>query len=460
MSIPTSVLKAELNETVKPRIWSEPRMNRLAERSPYLALRIAMVTMVLLPCLSVGDELRAGLAKVTLPIGDGVRLAGFPTNRFASRAREPLQARVLLLKTATESVAIVSCDLHSFRSRRVAEQVRRDLGIKTILFAASGSHSAPGTETDEAQIWLPAVEDAILSGLKQAGESMFTARIGVGTGSAELAYNIRMVDENGAVKMLWRNPDRKPTGPVLNTIPVLRIDTATGEPRAIVYSAACSASVLGRNNRELSGDYPGYASRQIESILGGRTIALFLQGASGNLAPFANESSFDRAEQVGKQLAREVSRVAAAIMPTHEIEPALAVYRTNFRFHDRWDLRKPIVVESATVVINRVYALAIFPGAPFVEHQIALADRSPLEHTLVAANTLTENSEWAGILPTIRAAAEGGHGASYATSIEAGAGEAIVDSILVNIYRAIGKLDDVPRGILVVDTPPEGKPQQ
>jgi hypothetical protein len=100
------------------------------------------------------------------------------------------------------------------------------------------------------------------------------------------------------------------------------------------------------------------------------------------------------------------------------------------------------------------------PGAPFVEHQIALADRSLIPGTLLVGHAFTENTQWLGILPTIRGAAEGGFGASGGdTFVEVGAGEAMVDLALVDVYRALGKLDDLPRGDLVRETPPEGKKQ-
>lgn len=422
----------------------------------FALLGIALVT--LLPGVTQGGELRAGVARVDLPISPGVRLAGFPGGRVASGTHDPLQARILLLRTAAESVAIVACDLYSFQSRRITEEARRAWNVGTVLFAASGSHSAPGAE--DGQGWLPGVENAILDGLKQAASTMFAARLGAGSGAADLAYNLRLVDEQGAVSMLSRNLERKPTGPLWTAVPVWRIETDTGDLRALLFSAACRASILGKSNRQLSADYPGVASRRIESTLGGRTVALFLQGASGNLAPFANESSFDQMEQMGEQLAQEVVRVSRTIAPQAELRPSLKVYRTSFSFRQRWGGREPVPVETATVVVNGNYALAAFPGAPFVEHQIGLADRSPAGYTLLAAHTQTGNGQWAGILPTIRAAAEGGYGASFATRLEVGAGEALLDAALVNIYRALGKLDDLPRGALVIEMPPEGRPRQ
>jgi hypothetical protein len=42
-------------------------------------------------------------------------------------------------------------------------------------------------------------------------------------------------------------------------------------------------------------------------------------------------------------------------------------------------------------------------------------------------------------------------GASYATDIEVGAGEAMVDLGVIQLYRFLGKLDDLPRGTLVYE---------
>lgn len=382
-----------------------------------MTTRAGLLTLAVaasLPIAVSGAELRAGVARVEL--------------RPAVAGRDSLQARIVLLRSANECVALVACDLYRFQSKRVSEEARRALDIGTVLFAGSGTRAAPDVEGS-------GFEDAILRGLKQAAATMFAARVGAGAGTAELAYNWRMVDPQGAVMMLWRNPERKPTGPLWSTIPVWRIEDEPGALRAILYGAA-------------SPDDPSRASRRVEAILGERTVALFLPGASGNLAPLANETS--------EQLAQEVARVSRTITPQPEPNPSLAVLRTTLSFRERWGSnQQPVPVEVATVVVNRNFALAALPGAPFVEHQIALADRSPAGHTLLAAHTQTGHGEWAGVLPTIRAAAEGGYGASYATRLEVGAGEALLDALLVNIYRALGKLDDLPRGDLVRDIPPE-----
>ena len=47
-------------------------------------------------------------------------------------------------------------------------------------------------------------------------------------------------------------------------------------------------------------------------------------------------------------------------------------------------------------------------------------------------------------MPTIRASSEGGYGAGYNTTIEVGAGEAIIDRAVVEFFKLAGKLKRIP----------------
>ncbi|MBV8816955.1 MAG: hypothetical protein JO022_01290 [Acidobacteriaceae bacterium] len=92
---------------------------------------------------------------------------------------------------------------------------------------------------------------------------------------------------------------------------------------------------------------------------------------------------------------------------------------------------------------NDVGVLAI-PGEPFVRFQTNLRDQSPLAQTFVFGYAYSGEGKWAGYLPTIEAAMQGGYGADYATRVQVGAGESIVDRAVVWFYEQLGKLRDVP----------------
>jgi hypothetical protein len=97
-----------------------------------------------------------------------------------------------------------------------------------------------------------------------------------------------------------------------------------------------------------------------------------------------------------------------------------------------------------TLLINNNIAIATMPGEPFVDLQIAFRDKSEITNTFLFGYTYSAGGEWLGYVPTIRAAAEGGYGAGYNTRIEVGAGEAMIDRAIVNLFALTGKLKRSP----------------
>ena len=122
----------------------------------------------------------------------------------------------------------------------------------------------------------------------------------------------------------------------------------------------------------------------------------------------------------------------AAILAAYGPNPA----KRFFRY-----LNDPIAAPVTTLVINRQIALVGLPGEPFVGLQLLLKQRSPLTDTFMCGYT----NGYIGYFPTMQAAVVGGYGANtIVTRVEVGAGERMVDRGLVQIYRALGKLNNKP----------------
>ena len=85
-------------------------------------------------------------------------------------------------------------------------------------------------------------------------------------------------------------------------------------------------------------------------------------------------------------------------------------------------------------------AIGFFPGEFFVEHGLRFKRESRVKDTVFAGYT----NGALGYFPTIRAAAEGGYGATEATIVEVGAGERLVSRALIDLYSLLGKLPAVP----------------
>jgi hypothetical protein len=162
--------------------------------------------------------------------------------------------------------------------------------------------------------------------------------------------------------------------------------------------------------------------------------------------------------QTGQKLGAEVLRVAKTIEPKVPEHPELQFSLETRHFKPRYDIDamlaavkpmlKPAVYEHyrsllttpldcpvTSLLINRQIALIGLPGEPFVEFGIDFRDRSPASFNLFAGYA----NGYFGYFPTIRAASQGGYGAEGLVSrAEVGAGELMVNTGLIQLYRMLG----------------------
>ncbi len=403
---------------------------------------------------AAGKELLAGVARVEVTPPTGSPMGGYSAREGPSTGvHDPLYATVLVLKSAELTVAIISCDLRSFPSERVVTLARERRLADHILLAVTHNHSGPLTWEDKSwprpeRSWFAETEDKILHALETATKQMFPARIAAGFDEIYLGHNRRLVAADGKVTMLWRNTDKKPTAPLDPTVGVIRVDDATGKPRAVIVNYACHAVVLGPDNRMISADYPGYLARRIERELNG-ALCLFTQGGAGDINPYLDkqpvaQNGFGEAEKMGNALAVAALTVVRRLKPVANDNDKLRAVAEVLNFRDRWDAQKIIRAGLTTLLLNDQIAIATLPGEPFVDLQIALRDKSEIPYTFLFGYTYSAGGEWIGYVPTMRAASEGGYGAGYNTRLEVGAGEALIDRHLVNLFTLSGKLQTSP----------------
>ncbi len=417
----------------------------------------AMVALMLCSVVveASGGELFAGVARVEITPPVGYPMGGYSARQGPSTGvHDPLYATALVLKSGDLTVAIISCDLRSFPSERILAQARERKLADHILIAVTHNHSGPITWEDKSwprpdRSWFAETEDKILGTIESASKQMFPARIGAGFGEIYLGHNRRKVEAGGKVTMFWRNQGRQPTSPIDPTIGVIRVDDQTGKPRAVIVNYACHAVVLGPDNRMISADYPGYLARRMERELDG-AICLFTQGGAGDINPYLDkqpvtQNGYGEAEKMGNALAEEALKVVRKLKPQSNAGSRLLAAAEVVTFRDRWDPQKAVRAGLTTLLIDNQIAIAAIPGEPFVDLQIGLRDKSEIPYTFLFGYTYSAGGEWIGYLPTIRAASEGGYGAGYNTRIEVGAGEAMVDRALVNLFTLAGKLNSIPR---------------
>lgn len=297
------------------------------------------VLCVLLAAAAVyAAEFRAGAARIDItPAPDaGLLLSGYAgrTQGFTG-IHDRIYVRAIVMDDGSGPAAIVAAEVIGVREeawKRITGGIQKETGIPPdrVLLASVHTHSAPQTGVYEGVanakqgVWIATFEESVVSAVKQAKAALQPARVGFGTGRANVSVNrvARMAD---GTWNLGINPD----GHSDKTVAVLKFETASGEPLAIFSNYAVHGTVLGPRNLEVSGDLPGAAARFVEERLGGKVIAPWTSGAAGDQnAIYEPGDRFDKVDVLGQILGEEIVRVAKSIntKPVARIRTAQTVF--------------------------------------------------------------------------------------------------------------------------------------
>ncbi|HXY01820.1 MAG TPA: neutral/alkaline non-lysosomal ceramidase N-terminal domain-containing protein [Candidatus Limnocylindrales bacterium] len=431
---------------------------------------LTCLLLALLTCsVARTQSLEAGVARVDITPPLGLHLQGYPgSGRTATGVRDPLCARVLVLRVGALQLALVDVDLiapfEPTYMERLREAVKAD--VKEILVTAIHTHSGPALIPGSASPaeWEAAAVDKIAEAVHEAASRRVAARLGVGYGLAYIGHNRLRHNHDGSVTWFEKNPNGVPTSPIDPTVAVIRVDDQNGQPLAILVNYACHPVIYGPDNQLYSADFPGVMTRVVDETFGGKTLTFFLQGADGDINPLnavtpLPEGAVELCERAGSQLGQVAARVAQQIHTVVDATPSLQFQTDRIFFGPRWDGAKWLAADPrnaqaiaaktkasyelpvTTVLINKRIAILTMPGEPFVDFQMLWRERCPVSDCLFLGYT----NGYYGYFPTIGAATWGGYGAAHpSTWIEVGAGERMVDRGIIRIHEMLGELRPVP----------------
>jgi neutral ceramidase len=126
----------------------------------------------------------------------------------------------------------------------------------------------------------PPIVAQLLDAVRQAKANLQPARVGYGTGKSYLNVNRDTVDGESHLWTQAPNLD----GPSDKTVAVIEFLAASGQPIAI-YMDYAMHPVNGFLAGLTSADFAGAASRYVEQAFNDKTVAVFVQGASGDQNP-------------------------------------------------------------------------------------------------------------------------------------------------------------------------------
>ena len=274
---------------------------------------------------------QVGLSRtdITPPVGIFCRNWGAATHDTAQGIHRPLFLTALAIRDAAggEPLVLLDADLgwwanlsheRKFRGRACAA-----LGLpeERLLSCVTHTHSAPPLCEPEPQwqgsdllaAYLVRLERAMVETARAAITNLAPATIEWTHGRSSLATNRDLPDPAppaGPRIVCGFNP----ANPADDTLIVARITSASGTPLATIANYACHPTTLAWDNDLVSPDYVGEMRSTIERASAG--LGLFLQGASGELAPryqYVGDPAV--ADAHGRELAHAVLATVHAMEP-------------------------------------------------------------------------------------------------------------------------------------------------
>jgi neutral/alkaline ceramidase-like enzyme len=280
-------------------------------------VRLGLVAAILMISPAQGESgLRAGTgtADITPPIG--TPSAGYGDRRGAGMegVHDPLLATALAIDDGARRVVLAGVDHLGFDHamvQEVARGVRERTGDAAIELFLGSSHTHAG---GGAYLDLPGLGEVLAGKFDPAARKLYVdgaidaiaaallalqpARIGIGYGSVEGLNEYR--------------GDWPPNVETPEEIAVIKVTTPDGAPLAVWFDYAAHATVLpGRENMRFSADFIGYARDALRQALGPNLVAVYCNGAQGDVSPHPPGSGdmWQRADAMGDALAAKVLEV-------------------------------------------------------------------------------------------------------------------------------------------------------
>jgi hypothetical protein len=273
----------------------------------------------------MSQTVKAGVARANITPAPGQMFhAG---DVIAQGTRDELHVKAIVFDNGSEHAAVVTGDAILF-SKETVEKARRqieqltDIKGENVMLAASHTHSCPPTtkwlSENASEVYLSELADKIAGLVYVADSNKREVLIAAGKGEAKVSVNRWIMTPQGA---RW-GPD--PDGAVDDDVSVLRIDDAEGGMMALLINYAAHPTVMSWGAHHLySGDYPSYAQSVIEQVYDDKMMALFTNGASGDIKiAFLKDDGtkfdygdWEDARRYGRIIAAEAIKVAETLEP-------------------------------------------------------------------------------------------------------------------------------------------------
>jgi len=394
------------------------------------------------------SQLSAGMAKVNITPKTPIPMSGYGSRKDPfTGVHDDIFSRVVVFSDGGNKAAIIAADViglsHEFWEK-FTDRLERETGIRKefIMLAPAHNHGGPvtrvynRTSSPEVIAYVDEIQRKMVGAVKEAINNMKPALIGAGKGECLMNINRRAFHPEHGISL-----GRNPYGPCDHEVAVIRVDDTDGNIVSLIFNWPCHGTVTGPKNYQITGDWPGAASRYIETELGDKVIAPVTIGASGDINPLYGPhldyvSDYRHysygVESTGIILGKEVIKVAHAIRVSGagSIDALQRIVTLPGKTDDS-KLQQPDTVSGSGLTIRLTVlkigniVLAGVSGEVFNEIGVELKKQSPYTNTFM----ITHCNGSSGYLITDKAYEEGGYEAR-STRAKSGAEKALIDNLL------------------------------
>ena len=281
---------------------------------------VTLLTLVLTLTAGSAQQLVAGAAKVDITPSESDLL------HATDIIRGKLFVRTIYVSDGQNSAAIVAMDTHCHALDGVIRRSSASTGIPYGNFIISSTHTHSGGTAGIGPENVPTesqVQEAIVKSVDPAKAAARPARVGFGKRPLDLNVNRDNYNE-------YQEWEQAPnwTAPADKDLTVMAFLDEEDVPIA-VYMNYGMHPVNFFISGVVSADFPGDACALIEKVFGDKTVAVFSQGASGDVNPkLAYTDIFQEADQIkGVRRPHRAERGSPDLRPKEVTGEQLAIHQ-------------------------------------------------------------------------------------------------------------------------------------
>jgi len=294
-----------------------------SKHSPHpMKLTLFILTLLTITLHAAETDWKAAATKAVITPKEPIWMAGYNSRtKPAEGTALDLSAKALALEDAhgkrfvfvTLDLIGVPRTLHTDLEKRLGEAYH--LPADALLLNASHTHCGPEYRVagkpgnfgefgpgDKVDAYGEFLEDTLFKLIGDALSQLAPAQLTYHHARCSFSMNRRL-----PVEGTYKNSPN-PEGPVDQDVPVLRVSSADGTVRAILFGYACHNTTL--SFYQWCGDYAGYAQEAVEAAHPG-AIALYVQGCGGDQNPYPR-GRIELAQFHGRELATAVEAALTA----------------------------------------------------------------------------------------------------------------------------------------------------